>query len=356
MQAWRKHCAREHNTVFTSPAFASAMREPTICSPCRFCGLALTKTPALHRAKCLPLAQLALYITHHGGRGSRDHEHLGSHGIGGPAGDSGQHSGEPVQVPAQLREGGTPPQGRKKGAPAAERSEGSRSSRPDSLLTSLAALTLRHEAQLQMLEVDRSYVLFLNTEPLGVIPLVREANERWKHLKEANKVTASLRCTLLTSVLLELQTRVQKVEAEPVTRKKCEEGGWCSTGGEEGLRWYYKRWDPVAKEAKAVDGEGLSQAELLANLSLLIQHSKQDGVLHRFHSLRPLAAESTAENVTVLMTISTRTAGEAVHQALAKLQDLCALSLIGARLRPERMKSSPLAEEICKMTRQGAQE
>ena len=224
--------------------------------------------------------------------------------------------------------GGTPPQGRRKGTPATEREEGSRPSRQDGLLNRLAALTLRHEAQLQMLEVDRSYVLFLSTEPLGVMPLVREANE---HLKEANKVNASLRCTLLTSVLLELQARVQKVEADPATRNKCEEGGWCSTGGEEGLRWIYKRWDPVAKEAKAVDGEGLSQAELQVNLTLLIQRTKQDGVLHRFHSLRPLAAESNAENFTFLMTISTRSAGEAVHQALAKLQDLGALSLIGAR-------------------------
>ena len=200
-----------------------------------------------------------------------------------------------------------------------------------------------------MLEVDRSYVLFLSTEPLGVMSLAREANERWKNLKEANKVTASLRCTLLTSVLLELQARDQKVETDPATRRKCEEGGWCSTGGEEGLRWIYKKWDPVAKEAKTVAGEGLSQAELQANLTLLIQHTRQDGVLHRFHSLRPLAAESNAENFTFLMTISTRSAGEAVHQALAKLQDLCALSLIGARHRPERMKSSPLAEEIRKM-------
>ena len=251
--------------------------------------------------------------------------------------------------------GGTPP-GRKKGAPAAERSEGTRPARSDSLLTRLATLTLRHEAQLQMLEVDRSYVLFLNTEPLGVIPLLKEASERWKQLKETGKVTASLRCTLLTSVLLELQTRVQKVAAEPETRKKCEEAEWCSTGEDAGLRWYYKRWDPVAKAAKAVNGEGLSQAELLANLSLLIQNTKHDGVLHRFHSLRPLATESSAENFTFLLTISTRTAGEAVHQALTKLQDLCALSLIGARLRPGRMKSSPLADEIRKMVRQGGPE
>ena len=120
--------------------------------------------------------------------------------------------------------GGAPP-GRKKGStPATEKSEGARPARQDSLLNRLATLVLRHETQQQMLEVDRSYVLFLSTEPLGVIPLLKEASERWRQLKETGKVTASLRCTLMTSLLLELQTRVQKIEAEPATRQKRQPG------------------------------------------------------------------------------------------------------------------------------------
>ena len=100
-----------------------------------------------------------------------------------------------------------------------------------------------------------------------------------------------------------------------------------------------------------MEGASLTQEELKANLNLLIQHTAQDGVLHRFHSLRPLQSDSNADNFTFLMTLSTRAAGEVVHQAILKLQDLSAMQLIGARIRPGRLKTSPLAEDIRKLLR-----
>ena len=83
----------------------------------------------------------------------------------------------------------------------------------------------------------------------------------------------------------------------------------------------------------------------------IIELTTQPGLVHRFHSLRPLQETYQTDAVIMLLTLSMRPEANKLHLLFSKLQDSAATPLIGLRRRQERVKPSQLAEAFKKASR-----
>ena len=83
----------------------------------------------------------------------------------------------------------------------------------------------------------------------------------------------------------------------------------------------------------------------------IIELTTQPGLVHRFHSLRPLQETYQTDAVIMLLTLSMRPEANKLHLLFSKLQDSAATPLIGLRRRQERVKPSQLAEDLKKASR-----
>ena len=140
IQAWRRHLLQAHKVakIVLNTQFHEHAALVPLSRPCPFCRLPFQKSPKLHRAKCLPLAQL-LSVKHgySGGSGDPDRQSVGAvlPNVGDTSchatGSQGRHGdGEACQI-SQTRKGrGQRPTGREK-APRASRRRGSGGPSPD---------------------------------------------------------------------------------------------------------------------------------------------------------------------------------------------------------------------------------
>ena len=78
-----------------------------------------------------------------------------------------------------------------------------------------------------------------------------------------------------------------------------------------------------------------------------IVHSLDGQIVQRFHATRPMADSYTGDMIAFLLEVSIKGPEPLrVHQALAKLANSAIWYLIGARMRPETPKRSPLANKL----------
>ena len=97
-----------------------------------------------------------------------------------------------------------------------------------------------------------------------------------------------------------------------------------------------------------VPGMEPSHSALMEAVEQIIELTTQPGLVHRFHSLRPLKETYQTDTVITLVTLSIRPEANKLHLLFSKLQDSAATQLIGLRLRQERVKPSQLAEALKK--------
>ena len=133
IQAWRKHLQQVHGVAkeVLNTHFHEHAALVHISRPCPFCRLPFQKSPKLHRAKCLPLAQLL--SVQHGYAGISGDPDCGSVGAGlTNDGDAQFHAagsqdqrreGEACQISQTGQRSGQRPAGRAK-APGASRRRG----------------------------------------------------------------------------------------------------------------------------------------------------------------------------------------------------------------------------------------
>ena len=93
---------------------------------------------------------------------------------------------------------------------------------------------------------------------------------------------------------------------------------------------------PLAQEAVL---EHLAQAQKLA-----LEASN----LTRFQATRPLAEDMTGSHVAFLLDVGLRGRATPLHKILTTLVDCECLSLIAARLRPQRLRRPPEADRLSK--------
>ena len=114
-------------------------------------------------------------------------------------------------------------------------------------------------------------------------------------------------------------------------------------------------WNPMmwnrteAKEVLVPDLGPLAQSDALNQIDKLLE-GIDSVTLQRFHSTRPLADEYRSEMACFLLEISNRgTMATRLYQAMSSLCQSSVMFLIGARLRRETQKRSPMIDRMSKV-------
>ena len=190
----------------------------------------------------------------------------------------------------------------------------------------MARLALQQETALKILRQDYSWVLFVQPDNQGPLPLLFAAAQKWKKSQEEGATTAALRTTLFGCLIQMLHTGLKDIGGAAPTpfQTKAEEMKWLKDGS-----WCYQKWSPHAKLVEA--------------LQLVLPIILQPYMIHRFHATRPLAGNVTGLT-TFQLDISNRTKGHnTVWECLEALTGLSALQIIGLQLRRDTLKQSPAA-------------
>ena len=211
------------------------------------------------------------------------------------------------------------------------------------LLLQLARLSIRQEDQLNILRLDRSHVMHMRTDDKStMLQTLHKVSTEWQKLKQEGKLTRSLRSTLFQCIALELSTRAQKVVEDPQLLESAAKFHWVTKGEDGIVRWQFIQWKDD-KEQPAEDPP-VPHAQILLHLEAL--QTAPASCLQRFHATRPLKAAMEGPSVAFLLEASHVREGERLQLALHQLHYSAVWALVGARLCPERLRRSPLAQMI----------
>ena len=210
-------------------------------------------------------------------------------------------------------------------------------------LRTIRTLLVRHDQALNHLAVDRTYVLFFSTTEMSTLTMLRTVTNHWREQYEQGKCTTTLRAALLTSLWMELEARLTKFEQDAAAIKVMMDQGLFLDAPH---RWAYTAWSQQEKKALVTDQPHLTSDELKAAVRTLRAAAMTEGVIHKFAPMQKLGENISAQAVVFTLVLTTRSRAERVHAEMTKLVNSAALSLIGLRLRPEKLQLSPLAKAL----------
>ncbi|CAE7455423.1 unnamed protein product [Symbiodinium natans] len=200
----------------------------------------------------------------------------------------------------------------------------------------------QHAMALQLLEADRSWVLWMDSGAMGIIPQLVKTTATWKASREQNKCTCSLRQALLGSLLLELQARLAKMEGDKAAQAPLIQRKMLVA---EPMAWSYTRWNPDKKLQEPREGNLLSHQDAKEAVQLLMREAVKPNVIQRFHALGGVKEDRPGATTFVLTVSLDADARPNINKALHALTETAATALIGARIRPER-SHKPLPEDL----------
>ncbi|CAE7224369.1 unnamed protein product [Symbiodinium natans] len=200
----------------------------------------------------------------------------------------------------------------------------------------------QHAMALQLLEADRSWVLWMDSGAMGIIPQLVKTTATWKESREQNKCTCSLRQALLGSLLLELQARLAKMEGDKAAQAPLIQRKMLVA---EPMAWSYTRWNPDKKLQEPREGNLLSHQDAKEAVQLLMREAVKPNVIQRFHALGGVKEDRPGATTFVLTVSLDADARPNINKALHALTETAATALIGARIRPER-SHKPLPEDL----------
>ena len=260
---------------------------------------------------------------------------------------------QPVKYPRKQGKGGS-------GSREGGRSQGSssvtdRRARPrahdeEELTTLLAKMVLRQEDNTNVLRAESAMVLHMQPTEPGVLHLLIQASQEWKKQTQAPQPTVvgkmSLRVVLAQLWARELRLRLQDEEH----LKKARLEGWLTSD-----HWVYQRWNATEKKLEVAPQPGIPHQDMLSLMTQLCSDLATTGVVHRFHSTRPMGVNQHSTLV-FLLELGYRTEpAQRVVTSMQKLQRNAALQIVGSQLRPESLRRSPLAKRLAALLHPGRQ-
>ena len=210
----------------------------------------------------------------------------------------------------------------------------------------LIQLCLRQEDSINVMRMDRAYLMLFKTKGQEtLLPTFKDIADKWKERREAGTTEAPLRVVIFKCMALELQNR-----AKQLMETKMEElvkQGWVIKKENTEFCWLPMMYHQEKKHDVPVPDVGpLPHSDAISALEKIIQN--MDGqTIQCYHATRPLADSYTGDMLAFMLEVSIRGPEPLrVHQALAKLANSTIWYLIGARMRPDTPKRSPLAVKL----------
>ena len=233
----KSHLRRSHSTLF-GPCMEEleehcGLLTSVLHDPCPYCQHPLTsKNKSRHASRCPVLLQAAFCCQQYGHGTGQCRTHLTLRGLapGLPSSAHDQPAADPGTSKRSKRSGTSGSDtGRGSGQPSAqmvktERQRGTQGASwhgwsdhqqqqatQHDTLQMLIQLSLRQEDAINVLRMDRSFLLLFKTQgPETMLPTMFEIATRWKQKREQQQADSPLRIALLKCMLLELRTRMAK--------------------------------------------------------------------------------------------------------------------------------------------------
>ena len=215
----------------------------------------------------------------------------------------------------------------------------------------LMQASIRHEDHINLLRLDRSFLLWMKTSsPESMLPNIVAASKAWKEKREAGTTDTSLRVTLFRCLLVELKNRATQMVENPELRAKLVTAGWLQVKDGQEPMWNPMMWSRTEEKEILVPDQGpMAQSDAISQIDKLLE-GIDSLTLQRFHSTRPLTDDYRSEMACFLLEISNRgTMATRLHQAMVTLSHSSVMFLIGARLRRETQKRSPVIDKMSKV-------
>ena len=213
----------------------------------------------------------------------------------------------------------------------------------------VARLLVQQDTELQMLKMDKQFLLHFETGPQGMVHMFWEAAQVWKKGKEAQPPTVdkSLRVTLILCMMMELEGRLDKMLVHEDTKNNLIKHGWLQTVLGQPA-WPYMLWtgEKLEKDETKAAIPHTDMMEIIREIKKNLLDKAED-LVHKFHSVRPLAEQMEGDTLPFLLSISTRGAlADRTFELFRKLEGNTVLRIVGARLRGERLKRQPLVHQL----------
>ena len=357
IQAWRKHMQQEHKVAkeTLSKQFHEHAALVSINRPCAFCRILFQKSPKLHRSKCLPLAQLL--SLKHGYAGVCGGADCGSVGTFvsdeidarrrtrcSQGSQDERSQGYTGQVPQAGERGGQGPD-RQSQAPGASRGRRNRGTGHDHSIRAPDHQNPPSEARPGIQSASSgSHVraLFLDHGDV-VTDHAANSDKSLEGAIHSGRMHNYAQSSFAHKPMDGTGSEDHQVRAGP--------GSFQGDGRERPLPGGTEPLglhsvEPTGKKAQVTDQPHLSSDELKAAIKTLRAAAMTDGVIHKFAPMQKLGENVTAQTVVFTLVLTTKARAERVHAEMAKLVNSAALSLIGLRLRPEKLQLSPLAKAL----------
>ena len=121
-----------------------------------------------------------------------------------------------------------------------------------SVSRALIQLALRHESQLQAMAMEDQFILFLQSDQRGILPILIQATKQWQELQKQKKTQWALRNHLFQTVTQELLARLEKV-----MQTKAQDEAWQGLLTAKMINqtgaWRYMTWCPQKKALIPLD-------------------------------------------------------------------------------------------------------
>jgi hypothetical protein len=259
----------------------------------------------------------------------------------------------PVERPTK-----TPRQGKGKGEgkrPTTKKAaaRASEDREPDSLITMMARLCLRHEDQVGILKLDTSFLIYCHNPPAqegqgsqpvqNMLDKLVAGAKGWQSRESLHRMP--LRAVLAQLMFFSLGLQVEEAGREGAVKQMAISKGWLIPGtADQDPMWVFQKWDKTSEKLVRDEAKTpLKQAEVLERLRALYERCGDSQVVQRFHAARRLEAPYPAL-VTFLLDLGLREEqATQAHKFLVELTGCSALQLTGVQWKRSTLQRSPLA-------------
>ena len=208
----------------------------------------------------------------------------------------------------------------------------------------LTQMVLRQEQTLSALRQDLMLYLFVRNGEQGMIPVLCQAADKWRSLKEETpeKLEYSLKLAMFKQLMITLQERLTETSKSSQAMDHAKSLNWVDPEG----CWRILKWNG-AKQNLEIDSsvQPTSTANLLSQI-VQVRKAINETSLIRFKSIRRLTEGVKTEWVTFQIFVSLRQEGSPIWSALTSWIGQAAFHTIGCRLRRDRPQFDSLAASL----------
>ncbi|CAE7376727.1 unnamed protein product, partial [Symbiodinium necroappetens] len=205
-------------------------------------------------------------------------------------------------------------------------------------------MVLRQEQTLSALRQDLMLYLFVRSGEQGMIPILCQAADKWRQLKEETpeKLGYSLKLAMFKQLMITLQERLTETSKNPQAMDHAKSLNWVDTEG----CWRILKWNGTKQNLEIDTTVQSTSTENLLSQIVQVRKAINETSLIRFKSIRRLTEGVQTEWVTFQIFVSLRPEGSPIWSSLTSWIGQAAFHVIGCRLRRDRPQYDALAASL----------